>query len=126
VIPVVAYPEVIVAVAWLEAAFGFRVRLRIGDHRTQMWFGSSCLIVGETGADDKWATKSSVMLRVSNVDAVCARAQQQGAQVVHAPAKHVYGEYQATLRDFAGHIWTLTQTVEDVDPAVWGGETVEI
>jgi uncharacterized glyoxalase superfamily protein PhnB len=40
--------------------------------------------------------------------------------------KHVYGEYQAALRDFAGHIWTLTQTVEDVDPAAWGGEAVEI
>jgi uncharacterized glyoxalase superfamily protein PhnB len=42
------------------------------------------------------------------------------------PQKQVYGEYQATLRDFAGHIWTLTLTVDDVDPAVWGGEAVEI
>jgi hypothetical protein len=63
------------------------VRLKIGDHRTQMWFGSSCLIVGETGANDKWATKSSVMLRVSDLNEVCARAQQQGAQVVYAPKK---------------------------------------
>lgn len=126
VIPVVAYPDVPAAAAWLEAAFGFRVRLRIGDHRTQMWFGSSCLIVGETGKNNQWATKSSVMLRVPDVDAGCARAQQQGALVVHPPQKHVYGEYQATLRDFAGNTWTLTQTVEDVDPAVWGGEVVEI
>ena len=125
VIPVVAYPDVPAAAAWLEAAFGFRVRLRIGDHRTQMWFGSGCLIVGETGKDNQWATKSSVMLRVPDVGAVCARAQQQGALVVHPPEKHVYGEYQATLRDFAGNTWTLTQTVEDVDPAVWGGEVVE-
>jgi len=126
VIPVVAYPDVAFAVEWLEAAFGFRVRLRIGNHRTQMWFGSACLIVGETGENNEWATKSSVMLRVTNVDALCARAQEQGALVVHAAQKQVYGEYQATLRDFAGHIWTLTQTVEDVDPAVWGGEPVEI
>jgi uncharacterized glyoxalase superfamily protein PhnB len=126
VIPVVAYPDVAVAVAWLEAAFGFRVRLKIGDHRAQMWFGSSCLIVGETGKDNQWATKSSVMLRVSDVDALCARAQEHGAVVVHPPQKHVYGEYQATLRDFAGHIWTLTLTVEDIDPAVWGGEAVEL
>ncbi len=42
VIPVVAYPDVAAAAAaWLEAAFGFRVRLRIGDHRVQMWFGSA-------------------------------------------------------------------------------------
>lgn len=67
-IHVVAYPNVVAAVAWLEAAFGFRVRLRIGSHRTQMWFGSPCLIVGETGEGDQWATKSSVMLRVSDVE----------------------------------------------------------
>jgi uncharacterized glyoxalase superfamily protein PhnB len=126
VIPVVTYPDVVAAVAWLEAAFGFRVRLRIGDHRTQMWFDSSCLIVGETGEDNQWATKSSVMLRTSDVDRLCAQAQKQGAVVVRPPQKQVYGEYQATLRDFAGHIWTLTQTLEDVDPAVWGGEAVEI
>ncbi len=126
VIPVVAYPDVPAAVAWLQSAFGFRVRLRIGEHRTQMWFGSACLIVGETGKNQEWATKSSVMLRVLDVDAFCARAQEQGARIVHAPQRHVYGEYQATLTDFAGHLWTLTQTVEDVDPAAWGGEAVEL
>ena len=79
-----------------------------------------------TGKDNQWATKSSVMLRVSDVDALCSRAQERGAIVVHPPQKHVYGEYQATLRDFAGHIWTLTHTVEDIDPTVWGGEAVEL
>ena len=83
VIPVVAYPDVSVAVAWLEAALGFRVRLKIGDHRAQMWFGSSCLIVSDTGKDNQWATRSSVMLRVPDVDALCARAQERGAVVVH-------------------------------------------
>lgn len=126
VIPVVAYPDVAAAVTWLKAAFGFRVRLRIGNHRTQMWFGSSCLIVAETGKDNQWTTRSSVMLRVPDVDELCARAQAEGALVVHPPQLHAYGEYQAALRDFAGHIWTLTRTVEDVDPAVWGGEAVEI
>ena len=126
VIPVVAYPDVRAAAAWLEAAFGFRVRLRIADHRVQMWFGSACLIVGETGPERQWATRSSVMLRVADVDALCARAVTQGARVIHAPETHLYGERQATLEDFAGHIWTLTQTVEDTDPAAWGGAAVEV
>lgn len=126
IIPVIAYPNVPVAVAWLEAAFGFRVRLRIGAHRVQVWFGSACLIVGEAGEDKQWATRSSTLLRVPDVDALCARALAQGAHAVHAPQTHVYGERQATLEDFAGHIWTLTRTVEDVDPAVWGGEAVEL
>ena len=126
VVPVVAYPEVRAAAAWLEAAFGLRVRLRIGDHRVQMWFGSSCLVVGEVGPERQWATRSSVMLRVPDVDVLCARAVKLGARVIHAPETHMYGERQATLEDFAGHIWTLTQTVEDVDPAAWGGEAVEL
>lgn len=126
VIPVVAYPDVATAVAWLEAAFGFRVRLKIGDHRVQMWFESACLVVGEAGKNSEWATRSSTMLRVRDVDASCARALAQGARILHGPQTHMYGERQATLEDFAGHIWTLTQTVEDVDPAVWGGEAVEL
>ena len=125
-IPVVAYPDVATAAAWLEAVFGFRVRLRIGGHRVQMWFESACLVVGESGKDKQWATTSSTMLRVPDVDALCARALSQGAQLVHAPQTHVYGERQATLKDFAGHLWTLTQTIDDVDPAVWGGEAVEL
>ncbi len=91
-----------------------------------MWFGSACLIVGEPGKDNQWATRSSVRLRVPDVDALYSRALKEGARVIHAPETHVYGERQATLEDFAGHIWTLTQTVEDVDPAVWGGEAVEL
>ncbi|MHB1937752.1 MAG: VOC family protein [Acidobacteriaceae bacterium] len=126
VIPVVAYPDVAAASAWLKAAFGFRVRLRIDNHRVQMWFGSACLIVGEAGKDKQWATRSSVMLRVPDVDALCSQALNQGARVIHAPQTHMYGERQATLEDFAGHIWTLTQTIEDVDPAAWGGEAVDL
>jgi hypothetical protein len=32
---------------------------------------------------------------------------------------------QYTARDFAGHVWTFTQTVANVEPGVWGGEMVE-
>lgn len=32
VIPVLAYPDVVEATDWLCNAFGFTVRLRIGDH----------------------------------------------------------------------------------------------
>ena len=126
VTPVVAYPDVAAAAAWLHAAFGFRVRLRIGNHRVQMWFGSACVIARDLGVHNELAAKSSVMLRVPDVDEFCARAVKHGARLVQAPQTHIYGERQATLEDFAGHVWTLTQTVEDVDPTVWGGEPVEL
>lgn len=126
VTPVLAYPDVAAAVAWLEQAFGFRVRLRIGNHRAQMWFGSECLIVREDVNDNESAMGSSVMLRVEDVDALCEQAVKHGANLLHAPQNHVYGERQATVKDFAGHIWTLTETIEDIDPAVWGGEAEEL
>ena len=124
--PVIAYEDPVQAAGWLEAAFGFRVRLRVGTHRVQMWFASGCLILGEAGESKQWATRSSVMLRVHEVDAMYARALAQAARGRHPPQTHPYGERQATLEDFAGHLWTLTQTIEDVDPASWGGEAVEL
>lgn len=35
------------------------------------------------------------------------------------------GERQCTIRDPAGHRWTLTQTLHDVAPEEWGGITVD-
>ncbi|MDQ4068086.1 MAG: glyoxalase, partial [Actinomycetota bacterium] len=41
VIPVLVYPDVRAAVAWLSGAFGFVERVRIGDtHRSQMRIGT--------------------------------------------------------------------------------------
>jgi hypothetical protein len=46
VIPVLIYPDVRAAVAWLSAAFGFTERLRIGEnHRSQLQFGDGAVIV---------------------------------------------------------------------------------
>ena len=94
VVPVVAYGDVDAAVRWLQAAFCMRIRLHIASHRVQMWFGTSCLVVGETG--------------------------------VYAPETLAYGERQATLIDYAGHRWTLTRTIQNVEPSAWGGEAVEL
>ena len=38
VIPELAYPDVGVACDWLCRAFGFRERLRIGNHRAQLTY----------------------------------------------------------------------------------------
>jgi uncharacterized glyoxalase superfamily protein PhnB len=65
------------------------------------------------------------MLRVSDIDAVYARALSLGATGVSEPTDQVFGERQATVRDPAGHSWTLTQTIADVDPSTWGGELSE-
>ena len=40
------------------------------------------------------------------------------------PADYSYGERQYSVLDPAGHLWTFTQSVADVTPETWGGETV--
>ena len=48
VIPVLIYPDVREAVAWLSRAFGFVERVRIGEnHRSQLSFGDGAVIVGD-------------------------------------------------------------------------------
>ena len=48
VFPVLIYPDVRAAVAWLEKAFGFAERLQIGEsHRSQLSVGDGAVIVGD-------------------------------------------------------------------------------
>ena len=50
VIPVLAYASVPDAIAWLSAAFGFTLRLGIGEHRAQLNAGDDGAIVITGGA----------------------------------------------------------------------------
>jgi uncharacterized glyoxalase superfamily protein PhnB len=123
VIPLLAYPDVAAAVAWLCRAFGFVERLRIGTHRVQLLVGSGALVVMDRSHEPSASTPSGhgVLVRVENVDAHHARAVAAGAEVLAPPATHMYGERQYGVRDPWGHRWTFSETVADVDPADWGG-----
>ena len=67
-----------------------------------------------------FAEPATLMIRVSHVDATYARAIALGGTGVVPPADHPFGERQAVVKDPAGHSWTLSQTIADVDPAQWG------
>jgi uncharacterized glyoxalase superfamily protein PhnB len=124
VIPELAYPDVRAAATWLCDVLGFAVRLRIANHRIQLTRGDGALIVieGPHAPDAGHATTHGILLRLEDVDAVLARALAHGADVLRQPADYPYGERQCTIRDPGGHVWTLTQSIADVDPADWGGE----
>jgi uncharacterized glyoxalase superfamily protein PhnB len=125
VIPVLAYDDAAVAAAWLERAFGFRVRLRIGtSHRVQLHAGSAAVIVTDRGSGAP--ADASVMLRVDDAQAMHDRAIAAAATVVDPLTDHVYGERQCSLLDPGGHRWTLSQSLRNVDPTTWGGEPVEL
>ena len=125
VIPVLGYADVRKAAAWLRDAFGFTERLRIGDHRVQMHAGSGDIVVTDSAPPADAAQASySIMLRVENADASYERALAAGAAPLRPPATFPYGERQCSVRDFAGYVWTFTQSVADVAPADWGGELI--
>jgi uncharacterized glyoxalase superfamily protein PhnB len=124
VIPELAYPDVGAAIEWLCGAFGFSVRLRIGDHRAQLVFGSGAVIVRSGAAAAEAAPSHSVMVRVENVDEHYARAVAAGAKTSGMPTTYPYGERQYAAQDPAGHWWVFSQSVEDVHPSQWGGELV--
>jgi uncharacterized glyoxalase superfamily protein PhnB len=130
VTPVLIYPDVRAAVAWLEAAFGFQERVRIGDdHRAQLRVGDDGAIVvadvrGAQVAPTPGVVTQLIKLRVPDVDVAFAHARDHGAVALEEPTTHVYGERSCVVEDLAGHRWELTQTVRDVEPKEWGGTAI--
>jgi len=128
VIPVLIYPDVREAVAWLEAAFGFEERLKIGEnHRSQLSVpGCGAVIAGDVRYDRvpprSGEATHSVVVRVEDANAHCEHARAHGAEILMEPTDFEYGERQYSAADLAGHQWTFSETLDDVDPASWGGE----
>lgn len=125
VIPVLAYADCTEAAAWLCRVFGFRERLRIGEHRVQLIVGDGAVVVSGGGSAKGTTGGHSIMIRVDDANAQYERAKREGAHVLNEPATYAYGERQFNVEDPGGHIWTFTESVSDVDPAEWGGEMVE-
>ena len=124
VIPELAYPKIGEAIDWLCSAFGFTLRVRMGDHRAQ-------LNVGDGGAvvliEEKYkvSMRSGVMVRVEDVNAHYEHARHT-ARILREPTDFPYGERQYTAEDFAGHQWYFSQSIADVDPRDWGGTPAEL
>ena len=137
VIPTLIYDDVPAAVEWLCRVFGFSVRLVAGATHAQLACGSGGgVMLGASRIEDAGdgsfrafeppgdrPVAQSTMVVVNDVDAHFAHATEQGAPIELALATQPYGERQYTVRDLAGHRWTFSQGVEDVDPARWGART---
>ena len=130
VIPVLIYPDVREAVAWLNAAFGFAERVQIGEnHRSQLRFGEGAVIVGDVRHERRppraGEVTHSVLVRVDDAAAHCERAREHRARILMEPTDFEYGERQYEAEDLAGHRWTFSETLADVAPEEWGGTLVE-
>jgi uncharacterized glyoxalase superfamily protein PhnB len=124
IIPELPYADVRAAAEWLCRAFGFSERLRIGDHRVQLRLGDAALVVVQQGATGPGGA-GGIMVRVTDVDAHHAAAIAMGARALGRPTDYPYGERQYSALDPGGHRWTFSQSIADVDPAIWGGELID-
>jgi uncharacterized glyoxalase superfamily protein PhnB len=130
VIPELIYPDVREAVRWLTQAFGFSERVKIGEgHRSQMRVGEDgAVIIADVRGDRRpprpGESTSSVMVRVADARAHCDHARAHGARILSEPTDYEYGERQYTAHDPAGHRWTFSESIADVAPEEWGGETI--
>ena len=129
VIPVLVYPDVRAAVAWLGAAFGFEERVRIGeDHRSQLRFGDGAVIVADVRHSQvpphDGEVTHRVMVRVEDAQAHCEHARANGAVIEMEPTDFEYGERQYQAVDLGGHHWTFSETLRDAAPEEWGGVLV--
>lgn len=124
-IPELAYRDVPEAAAWLCRVFGFRERLRIGDHRVQLMYGDASMVVIERPSGSIVDTMThAVMVHVADVDSHHAHAVACAAKIIGVPTSHPYGERQYAVEDIGGHRWVFSQSVADVDPREWGGTLI--
>jgi uncharacterized glyoxalase superfamily protein PhnB len=143
VIPTLIYDDVPVAVEWLCRVFGFSARIVAGTTHAQLACGEGGGVMlgsarverrtvegaeGAEGAARVFEPPGAgpigqvLLVVVDDVDAHCRHAMAAGATIEAPPATFPYGERQYTASDFAGHRWTFSQSVEDVDPAAWGAQ----
>jgi uncharacterized glyoxalase superfamily protein PhnB len=124
VIPELAYPDIGEAIEWLNRAFGLTLRIRIANYRAQLNCGDGAVVLIEPDAGV--GARSALLVRVEDVGAHHLCAHRNGARILREPSEHVYGERRYSAEDFAGHIWTFSQSIADVAPETWGGTTGEL
>ena len=119
VLPELAYPSIGEAIDRLSEAFGFTIRIRMGDHRAQLNVGDGAVILIEI--DGNVSLRASVLVRVEDVDTHYEHTRRSGVKILRPPTDYPYGERQYNVEDFAGHHWCFSQSIADVDPRDWGG-----
>lgn len=115
--PMRSYPDVDAAVHWLREVLGAQLQQPLPAHRVPLTVGNGTVVVVAWDPTTHPATggrpPAVLMVRVPDVDVAYARAVALGAEGLAPPADHpdgdLDGDRQATVRDPAGHAWTLTQ-----------------
>ncbi|HKE19886.1 MAG TPA: VOC family protein [Kofleriaceae bacterium] len=132
----VFYADAAAAIDWLCRAFGFEVRLKVEGEggrieHSELMFGEGLIMVGQEGEGPQPEHRQMVSPRstgganthvlcvvVDDVDAHCARARAEGAEIFREPQTSDYGSEYASdrsygARDPEGHMWFFMHRVRD-------------
>ncbi|MGW3097384.1 VOC family protein [Streptomyces sp. NPDC001102] len=131
VIPHIMVDDAAAAIDFYQRAFGAREDFRVdapggGILHAEITIGRSTLMLGDASVEEAEAASfaapaslgggTSVTLHVfvPDVDALAARAEAAGAEIVQPPKDMFHGDRTVILRDPAGHLWVFLTHVEDV------------
>jgi len=125
--PALFYKDPVVALDWLERAFGFERSMVITDSsgalgHAEMRFGDGTIYIGGEWAEFTASPRAVggrntqvVHVRVPyDIDGHCERARAAGAVIVSEPQEQFYGDRTYRARDPEGHHWTFAQPVRAV------------
>lgn len=130
--PSLYYRDAAGMIDWLCGAFGFEVRLKVEGEggrieHSELCYGEGLIMVGQEEPEGQTryghrrisplsagGNTQGLMVYVDDVDAHCARARANGADIVQPLAVHDYGdEYWADrgygAADPEGHVWWFAQ-----------------
>jgi PhnB protein len=132
--PYLLYEDVDAALEFLRRAFGFEEVLRYTGaegyvSHAEARIGDTSVYLGDPGGDFRDPSKlgaATVLVGVdgiADVDALCERAREAGAQIIEEPADQVYGARRFSARDPEGHEWFFSRQIAEVAPEDWGATT---
>ena len=122
IVPTLRYINAPDMIEWLCGTFGFEKHLIVEDGdggiaHAQLTFGNSMIMLG-TARDDLFGrlqstptalngTTQSPYVIVTDVDAICSKARDAGANIVMEPKDEDYGGRVFSCRDPEGHLWNF-------------------
>src|SRR5262249_41546379 len=116
------------AIDYYKKAFGAKERSRIDTPdgkvgHAELEIGDSVLMLADPfpqastlPPSEVGGTSASVVMYVTDVDAVVERAVAEGATITREVADQFWGDRFGTITDPFGHVWSIGTHVEDVPP----------
>jgi uncharacterized glyoxalase superfamily protein PhnB len=118
--PYMQYRDAKAAIAWLERAFGFRTVMAHpeadgGIAHAELSLGNGMIMLGsckDNGLGMTMPAKAGgntqgVYVVIKDADALYARAQAAGAEIVMSIRDTDYGSRDFSVRDPEGHLWSF-------------------